>query len=212
MSIEDRDWIREERPRGFRLGDHPVHWVLIGATALAFLLQSAAENGSVRALLFFQRHLYLSLDGILSLEVWQAATYSLLHDGGAHLLVNLFGLFLFGAVAEEAAGRRGFLLLWGGGVLGGAAGHLLWSLAAGHPGARVLGASGAVMAVLVFAALRAPRRPFAFFLVLPVPLYLLAAAFVAADLVRAATGTAGRVAVEAHLGGAAAGAILHAPG
>ena len=48
----------------------------------------------------------------------------------------------------------------GTGTLGGAAGWLLVAALSGRGDAVVLGASGAVTAVLVYAALRAPRTPY----------------------------------------------------
>lgn len=209
MSIHDREWYREEEGSSLRLGSLPARWVLIGGTFVAYLLQAAFENAGVRNGVFIRDHLALSLEAFAGGEVWQAVTYGLLHGDAGHLFWNLLGLFFFASVAETALSRGGLYRLYLGGLLGGAAGHLLWSLAAGSGGVRVVGASGAVVAVLVFAALRAPRTPFLLFFVLPVPLALLAAFYVGWDLLQAVGGGGGGVAVQAHLGGAAAGALFH---
>ncbi len=209
MSFENRDWYREDaRPRWSLSGMAPKWW-LLGGLFLAFLAQKAVENAGFGRSPFLEDHLALSVERLRAGEAWQALTYVLLHGDAVHLLWNLAALFLFATVVEDLLPARRVALLFLAGALGGAAGHLLWVAAGlGGAGQRVIGASGAVTAVLAYAMIRAPRRPLQLFFVLPVPLALLGALFLGVDLVRAATGTQGEVAVQAHLGGAAAGALL----
>ena len=210
MSIHDRDYYREGHGPGWSLAFLAPKWILIGVTAGAFVVQAAVENGrGPEGEMFLLRHVALSLQGILRGELWQPVTYLLLHRGLGHLFWNMLGLWVFASVLEDRLlpAEQWRLYLLGG--LGGAAGHLAWG-AAGLPGGHlpVIGASGAVTAVLVLASLRAPRAP-VLLLFVPVPLWVVGALFVGKDLVEALAGTAGEVAVQAHLGGAAAGALLH---
>ena len=54
-------------------------------------------------------------------------TYSLLHGGLAHLVVNMFSLWSLGRAVIQRVGIRGFCLLYIGSVLGGALGFGLLS-------------------------------------------------------------------------------------
>ncbi len=214
MSIEDRDWIRDEAPRGWSLGGLSPVFLLIAVTTAAFIVQAAVENSSAEGEMFVQSRLALSLAGVRRGDFWQPVTYLLLHGGLSHLFWNMVGLYIFGSILEDLVSPRSF---WVHYVLGGAAGaaaHLAWALA-GLPGAgaMVVGASGAVMAVLTAASLRAPRRPIRmWFIPGTIPLWVLGAFYVALNLVGAVEqwarlGGAG-TSFQAHLGGAVAAVVL----
>lgn len=68
-----------------------------------------------------------------------------LHADWIHLLGNLVFLLIFGLPAERSMGGRRFLLLF---LLGGAASNLAAVLAIGAPERVIIGASGAVSAVI----------------------------------------------------------------
>lgn len=209
MSLEDRDWMRGEPRAGLSLAAVSPKWILIGGTVLAFIAQNAVENAGPRGEAFVHDHLALSHRGLRAGEAWQAVTYALLHAGPGHLFWNMAALWLFGTVAEDRLSRGRIFLLYLLGTLGGAAGCLLWSLADLRGGELpVVGASGAVMGVLAFAVVRAPRTPFLLFFVFPVPLVVLGGLFVGVDLLKAFSDDPGGVAVQAHFGGAAAGALF----
>ncbi len=132
----------------------------------------------------------------------QCVTYSLLHDGFRHILFNMLVLWVFSPELEAYLGRAAYLRLY---VLGAVFGGLLqwgWWLGTGSPGS-VIGASGAVYAVMVLAALKWPQRTVLFWMVLPVPVWLIVGLYVVGDLGSFFTATAGSTAVLAHLGGAA---------
>jgi membrane associated rhomboid family serine protease len=77
---------------------------------------------------------------------WVAAFTSMfLHAGLAHVLFNLWFLWIFGNNVEEAYGHGGFLLLY---LIGGVAATLTFVML--NPGSTVplVGASGAIAAVL----------------------------------------------------------------
>lgn len=140
--------------------------------------------------------------------VWQLVTYGFLHaplDVG-HILFNLLTLYFFGTALEGTVGSRRFVwhymvaLALGGAVqlaLG------LASIAAGGIAHPTLGASGAVMAVLVAVATLEPDRQ-VIFILFPLRLRTLALILVGIDLFRMLSGGAG-VAWAVHLTGAAYG-------
>lgn len=214
MSFEDRDWIREPEPRGWSPGRLNPIVVLISATTAAFFLQMAVGNGNAEAGRFIKEHLVLRSRAVFAGEFWQAVTYLLLHGDLGHLFWNMFGLWVFGSILRDLVPDGTFWITYLVGGLAGAAACLLWDLAVpSSAGAGVVGASGAVTAVMVAAAFRDPRRPIGLFLMpATIPLWLLGVVYVALDLVTAiqmwATGEFGAVAVQAHLGGAASAAVL----
>jgi membrane associated rhomboid family serine protease len=208
LSIEDRDYWREEPRTRWSFAGAAPKWFLVGGTCLAFLVQQAIENGDpLNGGRFLYSTFALSLDGVRSGRWWQPLSYALLHDGVTHLLWNMVALWCFASVLESQLPRARVLGLYAVGAAGGAAGYLAWGLAGGiGSGVPAVGASGAVTTLLAYAALRAPStRVYVFFL--EVPLWLLGTLFIAKDLLEFVTRTAGNVAVQAHLGGAAAGAV-----
>ncbi len=114
--------------------------------------------------------------------VWEFVTYGFVHDprGLGHLLYNMLGLYFFGTMIESSVGPRRFLVLYGMAALSGAVLHLTAMLISGGDGFAV-GASGAVLGVIVAAATMTPHRTI-IFLIFPMKLWVLAAIIVAGDL------------------------------
>lgn len=139
-------------------------------------------------------------------RVWTLFTSAISHFDLWHLLWNMLYLHWFGPDLEQVYGRRNFLALYVLGALVSSLTHAVWSH---HYGADVpaLGASGAVMAVVVVAAMFFPHRTIYFMMFLPVPLWLLACFKLVGDLAGLAGGGGG-VAHAAHLGGAALGLLF----
>ena len=136
------------------------------------------------------------------LPVWQVITYAFLHSAmdPMHLLFNMLLLYFFGTMLETILGSNRFLTLYLGAAFCGALLHLL--LGGEAP---VIGASGAVLGVLVATAvLRPDTTVFLFFF--PVRLKWLAAGIVALDAMRLLiglkSGQSDMVAHYVHLGGA----------
>jgi membrane associated rhomboid family serine protease len=85
--------------------------------------------------------------------VWQLVTYSLLHDpsGIWHLIMNMFGLWMFGSLLEQRWGSRKLLELYLFSVIG--AGLITVAVAylphvGTTPGTLTIGASGGVLGLL----------------------------------------------------------------
>ncbi len=132
-----------------------VRWatpLLFAALWLAFLWALGRPDDARRALWLAWGALGRGLTGG---EAWLAAfrdgsvlrlfTALFLHADWAHLLGNLAFLLIFGLPAERAMGPWRFLLLFLG---GGAMANLAAVFAIGNPDRVVIGASGAVSAVI----------------------------------------------------------------
>lgn len=147
----------------------------------------------------------LSLPGLLHGWVWQLVTYTFLHGGPWHLLVNMLGLFFFGPELERVLGRARFL---GAYFLCGICAGAGWILLSGFKPALCIGASGAVFGLLgIFGALYPHRQvTLLVFFVLPVTLSARALVIVLmAVSVVFMIGDTGTVAHAAHLAGGLAG-------
>jgi membrane associated rhomboid family serine protease len=121
---------------------------LIIANAVFFIL---TLGGSGELMGF----LWLSSYDIRQFEFWRLATYMFAHGGFWHILMNMWGLFLFGRLVEQALGARRFLQLYfTSGIIGG----LIWLLANWGSSVPVVGASGAVFGVMMAAAMMYPNH------------------------------------------------------
>lgn len=143
------------------------------------------------------------------LPVWQLLTYGVLHDPGSlgHLFWNMLLLYFFGTMLEGSLGKSRFLAAYGGGVIAGAALHIIaffLGLVVDKP---AIGASGAVLGVVVACAVYRPRQTVLFFFI-PLSLKVLVSCLVAFDIYWAVEGLSGAETGTAHwihLGGAAFG-------
>lgn len=140
--------------------------------------------------------------------VWQLVTYGAVHSTAdpMHLLFNLLALYGFGTLFEGVFGPRRMALWFGAAVLVGGVMQLIYNLALGVL-APTVGASGAVMFLIVAMAVLQPNLP-VFFLIVRMRLRTLAMLLVALDLLRvvwALKGAGGDVAFVVHLSGAALG-------
>lgn len=140
------------------------------------------------------------------LQVWRLVSYAFLHDtaGPFHILFNMFTLWMFGAELEEQWGTRRFVVFY----LCAAAGSGLFSLVTAFSPllwfTPVIGASGAVLALLTVYALYFPRRQMLLFFLFPVNVLVAVAIFGAISLLGAAHSW-GNVSHLTHLGGIAVG-------
>lgn len=155
-------------------------------------------GGGFSAWLAFEQHNFLS--GFL----WTPFTYQFLHTGLYHLFTNMICLFYFGPDVERLLGTRAFfrfyLICGAGGVLA----TLLPYFLQGES-TSVVGASGAVMGVLVAFALVEPDREF-FFLPIPWPINARALVIIALVMnVISSLGGGMAVSVWTHFGGMGVG-------
>jgi membrane associated rhomboid family serine protease len=137
-------------------------------------------------------------------EWWTIVTYMFVHGGLWHIAFNMLSLWMFGPRIENIWGARSFtyFFLWCG--IGGAIAHLLFRGDAG-----LVGASAAVMGVLLAYALRWPDEEVYVFGVLPMKTRWLVVWLALINLAMGISSSKGGSGIGwfAHLGGLAFGWI-----
>lgn len=155
---------------------------------------------------------YLALDPMQFVSeppfmpLWQFLTYGFLHDVSRlmHIGINMLALYFFGTLLEQLVGGRRFLITYLGAMFAGALLHLVMGRLVGPPNPAV-GASGAVLGILVAAAVLRPSTP-VIFLIFPMTLKTMALIVVGVDAFAIITtlrdGGMSGIAHWVHLGGA----------
>jgi len=206
MGFQDRDYYREKQPGVSISGPcTAVGWIIMINVVIFFADGLLTPNRP-------------TINDLLALHVgdlvkpwlwWRFLSYGFAHASfssapGAywHIVGNMVGLFFLGRPVEHFYGRREFLrfylttivvsgIIWASaGFLGGAD--------AGQP---AVGASGAVVGVVILFALNFPRQTLLLFFVIPVPAWFVGVLIVVMDLFTAMD-SASRIAWQAHLAGA----------
>jgi membrane associated rhomboid family serine protease len=172
-----------------------VNATLIGANVAIFAL---TPNDALRESL---RALFALWPLGMHFQPWQPLTYAFLHDGIAHLAINMFALWMFGRDCEDALGARRYLLLYLAAVVSAAAVQLAVATLT-HSGLPTIGASGGVFGVLLTFAVLYPRRRIILLIPpIPMPAWLFVTLYGLVELGSGVLGTSAGVAHFAHLGG-----------
>lgn len=137
--------------------------------------------------------------------LWQMVTYAFLHGNVIHILFNMLFLYWFGCDVEAVFGTRRFLWFYFGAAVAGAVCFAGVFAATGRWDTPAIGASGAVMGVMVIAAIYWPNRIILAFFFFPMKLRTFVLLALGIDLYNEITHGATGVAGLAHLGGAAYG-------
>ena len=139
---------------------------------------------------------------------WQLVTSAFLHADPMHLLVNMFGLWMFGSDVERALGGGRFLRLYFLSALTAALAQIVVT-ALLQQTAPTLGASGAVFGILGAFALLYPNRVIVLLIPpIPLPARMFVFLYAAIELALGVLGTQAGVAHFAHLGGLVGGLWL----
>ncbi len=120
---------------------------LIGANAVMFVLQMTLAG--------FTNAFALTPTMALGGAWWQFFTYMFLHGGAMHITLNMFMLFIFGEVMEQALGEVRYLTLY---VVSGLGSALTYIALMGVTNIPMLGASGAVFGILAAYGLVFPKN------------------------------------------------------
>lgn len=171
-----------------------ITFILIGINLFVFFVTSVGGNAIN----------YLAMNPVLTVRGgywWQPATYMFVHSGISHLVFNMLGLFFFGTQVERELGSWEFLLYYLlTGILAG-----FFSLAVylytGSYQVFLLGASGAVFAVLLAFATFYPNAEIYIFGILPVRAAVMVVGYTAIELFSQMSGRGGNVAHLTHLAG-----------
>ncbi|QDT17507.1 rhomboid family intramembrane serine protease [Alienimonas californiensis] len=218
MGFEDRDyaWGSPSR-RVFLGGGNRAVKAIIAICAAIFVLQLLTQRAP-------QIYGEPPLRGLFGLDpsflalgqVWRLVTYGFLHDEGQllHIVFNMLWLWGLGQSVESRVGSREFVLFYLAALLSGglvfSALELIpaFSPGAGAATATCVGASGAVMGVIMLSALWDPHRPISLIFI-TVPLWLIATVYgvIETFAVLSRIG-AGRVAADGVAHGAHFGGLL----
>ena len=148
---------------------------------------------------------------------WPLLTNTFMHGGWLHLIVNMWFLWIFGPAMEARLGRLWFALMYVGGAFAASAVHVMTHPHSTDP---VLGASGAIAAVIAAYAVTYPSArvitivPIFFIpLFFPLSAHWFALIWFVLQVIQgsaeiASPGMAGGVAWWAHIGGFAFGALF----
>ncbi len=201
MGIYDREYYRERtRGSGWFTGTTPAcKWILI-ANIVCFLLPRFLPDDSVLIRWFAAYSNLIFEKG----QVWRLVTATFLHnpDNIWHILGNMLFLWFIGREMEAFYGTKEFLWLYFSAAV---VSTLCWAVVdyASSPNNFIpmIGASGAIMAVVSLYTFYNPRREFILF-IFPVEMWLLLTIYVVSDLWGLlATRGGSLTAFAAHLGG-----------
>lgn len=135
---------------------------------------------------------------------WITAGFA--HVGLAHLAFNMITLYFFGPYVESQLGPWRFLLVYFGAEL--AANAVTYWRYRDNPKYSAVGASGAVSGVVFAFCLFQPLAPIYLFLIpIGIPAVIFAVLYVVFSIYASNQGR-GRIAHEAHIGGAIGGVVL----
>ena len=214
MGFQDRDYYREEQP-GFSMSTPrtAIGWIIL-INVIIFLADGLLTP--------YRREMATGLGGInnfLALHVgdlsrpwlwWRFLTYGFAHASFGHppgipwhIVGNMAGLFFLGRSVEQFYGRKEFLRFYLTTiVVAGLAWALASRLVSTPPDHLAVGASGAVVGVVILFALNFPRQTVLLFFVIPVPAWVVGVLIVISDLFNAMDSES-QIAWQAHLAGAA---------
>ena len=151
---------------------------------------------------------YIALDSLHVFYVWTWITSIFAHGSFMHILFNSIVLYFFGPIVERKVGSKMFTVLFlASGVIAGLA-QVLTGLVLGDFSA-VVGASGAILAVMGVLTVLNPNLRVLLFFFIPMPLWLLTAGFALISVFVMLGGGlgAGGIAHLAHLAGLAIGLL-----
>src|SRR4051812_21819982 len=203
MGIYDREYYRDKtRGSGWLSGTAPACKAIILINVAVFIAQkflgpSIDDHFSANSFDIF-RKFYL----------WEPLTATFLHANPWHILMNMLFLWMVGREMESFYGTRDFVALY---VAAAIVSTLTWAVVDSYKpvGGQIpmIGASGAVIAVVVLYTLYYPRREVLLF-IFPVEMWLLLVIFLGMDLLNFLGDDQGPVAYASHLGGAAFGYLF----
>ncbi|MFW5965217.1 MAG: rhomboid family intramembrane serine protease [Halodesulfurarchaeum sp.] len=150
----------------------------------------------------------LNTENVLYVYPWVTSIFSHSPTGFMHILFNSIVLYFFGPLVERKVGTKNFALLFvGSGVVAGLA-QVLAATAMGGS-APVLGASGAIMALMGVLTVLNPNLRIYIYFILPMPLWVATALFAGYSVLASTAGGIGYggVAQLAHLAGLGIGLL-----
>lgn len=218
MGIYDREYYRGETSgSGWLTGQAPACKAIIAANVVVFLLGfifADGQRGGAGFLSFARDWLTAHPDDIFRRGyVWQLLTATFLHAGPMHLFWNMLFLWMFGREMEAMYGTRDFAVLYLSAAVISTFGYAFIEFYRSPGPSPMLGASGAVTAVVVLYALYYPHRELLVFFVIPAQMWLIVTAYLLLDAYTFLSqdgfrGDRSAIAVASHLVGAGYGYLF----
>ena len=173
--------------------------ILVVLNVVIFLLRYLAPYFQEE---FIDRYLLLVPNDIQQLKnVWALFTYMFVHADAFHIIFNMIALLLFGNVIEHKLGSHEFLLYYFlTGILAGVLMTFVHPLI-GWGDVPVVGASGAIYALLLAYATFFPQNKLLIWGLIPVKAYILVIGLTIFSIIGPFIGLLGNVAFLGHLGG-----------
>ena len=179
---------------------------ILGANVILYAVQAVGLLvPALGDLLFALGALWAPASGLF--RPWQVVTYGFLHGGLLHLLFNMFALWMFGTTVERAWGTRRFVVYYAVCLVGAGLVQLGYYALTGAVGPTV-GASGAVLGLLLAFGVMYPDEYVYFYFLFPIKAKYFVAGYAVLDLWSGLSGSGSGVAYFAHLGGMLAGLPL----
>lgn len=215
MGLENREYMQDEFSDGGGFGSRPRPRLsavaqIIAITIAVYLLQLLTVSepmGSADLLRDSGVEAWLRMDVVSVLnrgQVWRLATYALCHNRANiwHITMNLMMLYFAGQMVLSVMSEREFRWFYAAAAIFAGIVSLVFCRFF-LPQGRILGASGAVLAVLTVAALHYPRREVLLMGVFPLQMRWLLLLYVSLDLLPLLSGgwRQSQTAHTSHLGG-----------
>ncbi len=173
--------------------------ILIVVNVLVFLFGYVDRRGGLV-------YLYLIPDYVLQAGAWwQVLTYMFVHASWGHIFFNMLALFLFGIQLEQRMGSTEFLLYYFFCGIGAGVATVFINAATGQGMIPVVGASGAIFALLLAFAAYFPDSRIFIFGILPIRAPVAVAAYAGIEIFSQFTNFQSGVAHLTHLAGLAFG-------
>jgi membrane associated rhomboid family serine protease len=133
--------------------------------------------------------------------LWSLVTYMFMHGDFRHVLVNMIGVFIFGIQVERQMGSREFLLYYLlTGMLAGVFSCVVYYFTGGR-WTPLVGASGALFAVMLAYAVFFPNSIIYLWGLIPLRAPVMVLGYTALEIIMSITGRRGNVAHFTHLAG-----------
>ena len=175
-----------------------VYW-LIGINVIIFAATQFLGN-NIRT----SMTVHLSMIPIAIIQegwIWTFVTYMFMHADFTHILFNMLGLFIFGNQLERQMGSKEFLLFYFvTGTLAGVFSFVVYYLTGNHI-VFLMGASGALYAVMLAYAICFPDSVIYILGILPLRAPVMVLVYTGLSLFFIVTGRQGNVAHLTHLAG-----------
>jgi membrane associated rhomboid family serine protease len=187
------------------LRESPITLILIVVNVI-FSLKGFSDSA------FFNKYLFQVGKILNGKEYYRLVSSGFLHGSYPHLFMNMLSLYFMGSILEAfyvveygSLGYALYLLVYFGSMLGGDGLALL--MQRHNLSYSAIGASGAISGVVFALVVFNPSATVLLFMIIPMPFWIYALAFVAYSLLGVRTRW-GNIGHEAHLGGAVLGLLM----